>query len=331
MDQHYVPKVYLKQFESGRKMLYTLPNSAHKHSPRVKEVSRSQIGYSPDFYTINNAHSLWRLGLTDKDAIEKDFNARVENRFEKLITKLLSPLQILSLEDAEEVLLMLLSLKQRNPVFRQAFQNPQTILNAFNRRFDEVLEYRSTFEEILKREGRMNFDEFIDYGRNYIHQYAHNSNTPQDIHTEGIVKLHQQGESVAKEVASALMGCEWFIFETTSRCPFITSDNPGFCIDNNEQVHNLNFADTAGFIFPLTPKHILLITAHFADQIGSVKKIHRRSAKSDMVEIINRGTFTVSYKKAVSNDANSLRYVWHDMSRFIPHLNTVPELTGKPR
>lgn len=96
MDQHYVPRVYLKQFENSRKMLYTLPNSAHKHSPRAKEVSRSQIGYLPNFYTIHNAHSLWRLGLTDKDAIEKEFNARVENRFEKLIAKLLSPSQMLS-------------------------------------------------------------------------------------------------------------------------------------------------------------------------------------------------------------------------------------------
>lgn len=331
MDQHYVPRVYLKQFENSRKMLYTLPNSAHKHSPRAKEVSRSQIGYLPNFYTIHNAHSLWRLGLTDKDAIEKEFNARVENRFEKLIAKLLSPSQMLSLEHAEEVLLMLLSLKQRNPVFRQAFQNPELILKMFNRRFDEVFKHRSTFEEILKREGRMNFDGFVEYGRNYIHQIAHDPNTPQNIHTEGIVKLHQQEESVAKEVASALLGCEWFIFETTPQRPFITSDNPGFCIDNNEQVHNLNFADSAGFIFPLTPRQILLITAHFTDQVGRVKQIHRRPAKPDLVEIINRGTFTVSYKKVMSNDENALRYVWHDMCRFLLYLNDTPLYKNKIR
>lgn len=324
MNQHYVPRVYLKQFESGRKMLYTLPKTAHKHSPYVKEVSRSQIGYHPDFYTIQNANSLLRLGLTDKDAIKKEFNAHVENRFEKLIARLLSPLQMLSLEAAEEVLLMLLSLKQRNPVFRQAFQNPQTILAAFERRFNEVFEHRSTFEEILKREGRTNFDEFVQYGRNYIQQVAYDPNTPQDIHTEGIVKLHQHEETAAKEVASALLGCEWFIFETIPQRPFITSDNPGFCIDNNEQVHNLNFGDTAGFIFPLTPRHILLITAHFVDQVGSVKQIHHRSAKPDLVEIINRATFMVSYKRVVSNDANALRYVWQDMGRFMPHLNGTP-------
>ena len=330
MDQHYVPKVYLKQFESGRKMLYTLHNTAHKNSPHVKEVHRTQIGYHPDFYTINNPHSLLRLGLTDKDAIENRFNKRVEDRFEKLITRLLSPLQMLSLEAAEEVLLILLSLKQRNPVFRRAFQNPQAILEAFDRRFNEVFEHRSTFEEILKREGRMNFDEFIKCGRNHIQQVAHDPNTPQDIHTEGIVELHQNGDTAAKEIASALLGCEWFIFETTPQCPFITSDNPGFCIDNNEQVHNLNFADTAGFIFPLTPRHILLITAHFTDQVGSIKHIHYRSAKPDLVEIINRGTFLVSYKKAVSNDANALRYVWQDMSRFMPHLNETPIYKRNP-
>ena len=327
MDQHYVPRVYLKQFESSRKRLYTLHNKAHKNSPYVKEVNRSQIGYYPDFYTIYNARSLGRLGLTDKDAIEKKYNARVENRFEKLVAKLLSPLQMLSLEAAEEVPMMLLSFKQRNPVFRQALKDPQTIMKAFDRRFDEVFEHQSTFEEILKREGRMNFDEFVQYGRNYIQQVAYDPNTPQDIHTEGIVKLHQREDTAAQEIANALLECEWFIFETTPQRPFITSDNPGFCIDNNEQIHNLNFADAAGFIFPLTPRRILLITAHFADQVGSVKQIHYRSAEPDLVELINRSTFMVSYKKVVSNDANTLRYVWRDVCRYMPHLKDTPKFT----
>ncbi|GAB3049032.1 hypothetical protein GCM10027185_61060 [Spirosoma pulveris] len=317
----------MKQFESSRKKLYTLYNKAHKNSPYVKEVTSAQIGYYRDFYTINNVNSLGRLGLTDKDAIEKQYNARVENRFEKLVAQLLSPLQMLSLEDAEEILMMLLSFKQRNPVFRQAFEDPKTILEAFDRQFDEVFEHRSTFEEILKREGRMNFDEFVQYGRDYLQRVAHDPNTPKDIHTEGIVKLHQQEDTAAQEVANALLGCEWFIFETTPQRPFITSDNPGFCIDNNEQIHNLNFADAAGFIFPLTPSRILLITAHFADQVGSVKKVNYRLAKPDLVELINRGTFMVSYKKTVSNDANTLRYVWRDMCRFMPHLKDAPKFT----
>ena len=170
VKQHFIPKVYLKQFESSRKMLYSLPNQAHKHSPNVKEFTRAQIGYHHDFYTINNPQNLSRLGLTDKDAIENKFNKRVEDRFEKLLARLLSPLQILSLNEAQEVLVMLLSFKQRNPVFRQTFQNPQTILEAFNRRFESVLAHRSTLTEILEKEGRMNFDEFIEYGRNYIHR-----------------------------------------------------------------------------------------------------------------------------------------------------------------
>ena len=325
MDQHYVPRVYLKQFESGRKKLYTLHNSPHKHSPHVKEFTRAQISYIPDFYTINNERTLRRLGLSDRDVIEKDFNTRVENRFEKIIAGLLSPLQMLSLEAAEEVLLTLLSLKQRNPVFRRAFQSPQTILQAFDRRLEEVFEHRATFEEILKREGRMNFDEFVEFGRRHFQQIAHDPNTPQDIHTEGMVKLYQNEETAVKEVANSLLGCEWFIFETTPQRPFITSDNPGFCLDNNEQVHNLNFANSSGFFFPLTPRHVLIITAHFTNQVGSVKQIQHRPTAPDLVELINRATFIVSYKKVLSNDENTLRNVWRDVSRFIPHLNDIPD------
>lgn len=324
MDQHYVPKVYLKQFESTRKRLYTLSNSAHKNSPHTKEVTRSQIGYLPDFYTINDPSALTRLGLTDKDAIEKDFNARVENQLEKLITKLLSPLRIISLKDAEEILMMFLSLKQRNPVFRKAFESPQFLAEEFHKRFNEVLEHKTTFEEILKNEGRMNFDEFAEFGRNYIDRVAHDPNTPQVMHAEGIIRHHQQEEEIIKEIANSLLGCDWIIFQSTNQYPFITSDNPGFCLGNNEQVHNLHFAESSGFFFPLTPRYTLMIAAHFVDQAGTVKQIHYRAADPDLVKMINRATFLVSYKRVVSNDENTLRQLWHDMSRRIPHLNDLP-------
>lgn len=325
MNQHYIPKVYLKQFESGRNKLYSLHNKAHKSSPHIKEVTKGQLGYLPDFYTIKNEYILERLGLSDKDFIEKDFNARVENRFEKILACLLSSSQKLSLQDAEEVLLMLLSMKQRNPVFRRVFENPQTIIKAFNRRFEEIFEHRDMFEEILKQEGIMSFEEFVKFGHNYAHQFANDPNTPQYLHTEGILNLHQNEETFTKEIVSWLLRCNWYIFEATAQRPFITSDNPGFCFDNNETVHNLNFADFTEFCFPLTPKHLLIITARFTDQIGSEKQIYYRLAKPDLVKLINRATFEVSYKKLLSNDENSLRHVWHDMCRFKPHLNEIPD------
>lgn len=325
MKQHYIPRVYLKQFESGRKKLYSLHNKAHKFSPYVKEQDKAQIGYLPDFYTIKSKNILNRLELSDKDIIEKVFNARVENRFEKILASLLSPSQTLSMQDAEEVLVMVLSMKERNPMFRRVFENPQTIIEAFNRRFEEVFEHRDIIERILKQEGRMSFDEFIKYGHNYAHQFAHDHNTPQDLHTEGIVKLYRNEKTIAKDIIRWLIGCEWYIFETTPQRPFITSDNPGFCIDNNERVHNLNFADYSGFYFPLTPKYFLLITAHFTDLGGSEKQIYHRRASPDLVELINRATFVVSYKKVLSNDENSLRHIWRDMCRFMPHLNDIPD------
>lgn len=327
MNQHYVPKVYLKQFESNRKKLYSLHNKAHKFSPYVKEVTKGQLGYLPDFYTIKNEKNLERLGLSDKDAIEKVFNARVENRFEKILARLLSPLQTLSMQDAKEVLVMLLAMKQRNPMFRRVFESPQTLITAFDRRFDEVFEARATFEKILKREGVMSFEDFVEYGRNYVHKFAHDPNTPQDLHTERIVKLYQNEETIIKEIAGSLLGCEWYIFETNHQRPFITSDNPGFCIDNNERVHNLKFSNFAEFVFPLTPKYLLLITARSTEQVGSLKQIYHQLAKPDLVKLINRATFEVSFQKLLSNDENSLRHVWYDMCQFIPQLKDVPDYT----
>lgn len=325
MNQHYVPKVYLKQFESPRKKLYSLHNIAHKFSPHVKEVTKGQVGYIPDFYTIKNENTLTQLGLSDKYIIEKDFNARIENRFEKILARLLSSSQKISLQDAEEALLILLSIKQRNPIHRQVFENPVAILEAFNQKFKGVFEHQDLFEEILKREGQMNFEEFVEYGQNYAHQFAHDPDTPQYLHTQGILNLHQNEETITKEIVSRLLGCNWYIFESSTQWPFVTSDNPGFCFDNNESVHNLNFANFAEFCFPLTPKHLLIITARLTNQISSEKQIYRRLAKPDLVKLANRATFEVSYKKLLSNDENSLRHVWYDMCQFKPHLNKTPD------
>jgi hypothetical protein len=324
MKQHFIPKVYLKQFENIQKHLYALNNHPHKQSPKIREVSRTQIGYHHDFYTIKNQNSLQRLGLTDTDqeVIENKYNAKNENRYSKLLQKLLSGSAEISQTEAKEFLLILLSFKQRNPVFRKTFQNPQVLLDSFERHLQKsILPLKATLDIILEREGRMNFEEFVDYGRDYMHRVAHDPNTPQDIHTEGIVRMHQNKETAIKEIAENLMDYKWFVFKTTVRYPFITSDNPGFCFDDDEQIHNLNFGNSSGFFFPLTPWDFLIISAHFHEEVTKAKTINQRIAKPELVQLLNRGTFQVSYKKVFCNDANTLKNVWQDMCRFFPDLN----------
>lgn len=320
MKQHYVPRVYLKQFENSGKLLWMMPNHFHKYSPRVREVSRGQVCYEHDFYTITNPSSLIRLGQTDKNIIEKVFNARVENRYGKLITKLLKPGSVISYKEAEEILKVLFSFKQRNPVFRQALHNPEFTMKLFNKRLNEIVAHRATLSDILEKEGSMNFDQFIEYGRNYMYKFAQDPNSSRQIHTEGIVKFYRDEDGAVKQIINGLMAYEWHILESKPAFPFITSDNPGFCIDTKEKIHNLNFGDIYCFCFPFTPIHSLMISAEFKNKYIRQKQIHSLKAGPELVKIINRGTFQVSYKNVLGNDVSTLKNIWHDMIQFKPSL-----------
>ena len=318
MNQHFIPKAYLKFFENSQRKLFSLPNRRSESLPKIKDFSRTQIGYFPDFYTVKNPVQLNRLGFSDPDEIEKKLNSLAENKYGKLIRRLKTRPSTITLQEAEEIILILLSFKQRNPVYRKTLDNPKLLLDVFNRRLEmDVLPNKLILNDILEREGVMNFDEFLEYGRNHFQKVANNPNTPQDLHIEGIANFHNKDESVVKSIADALMKADWFIFETPASCPFITSDNPGFCIDSNERIQNLSFRDCLSFVFPLTPESILLIADFNFTQPIQHKAINYQQATYDLVSNLNRGTYIVSYKRALSSDANTLRHVWHDMDKFI--------------
>ncbi|WP_354004197.1 DUF4238 domain-containing protein [Spirosoma liriopis] len=114
-------------------------------------------------------------------------------------------------------------------------------------------------------------------------------------------------------MAESLVQSDWIVFQTTLRYPFITSDNPGFCMDENDRVYNLNFNEWMGFAFPLTPEYFLLIVNQTGSQKNNDNKlIHYRRAEQELVSILNRASFSVSYKRGLSNDKNTLLQVWQE-------------------
>lgn len=318
MKQHYLPKVYLKEFENLAKKIYVLSNSSSANSPQIKERSSSQICYYPDFYRLDSLVQLWNIASKDHDIIEKKYNARMENRYGKVAKNLLSRESSFTLDSARELVTILLSFKQRNPAFRNLFEDKKLLLDMFEKRINSTFQHKATIEDILKVEGRMSFEEFVEFGQDYGVKFANSPDTPRKIHLDGIIKFHEGKETVMETIANFLIYCEWIVFETSNSSPFITSGNPGCCIDNKEQVHNLKFSEFSGFIFPLTPRYALVITSYRDLHSDKEKQVRYSKANPELVRMINRCTYFVSYKYILSNQRQALYDTWFNLSHVIP-------------
>ncbi|RIV25124.1 DUF4238 domain-containing protein [Fibrisoma montanum] len=108
MNQHFVPKVYLKSLENSRRLLHIVSNQSSSTPPKIKEFSCSQVGYSLDFYTIRDPATLSRLQLNDAEAIERPFNKSVEDKFGRMIRLINNRPSFISYQQAQELVLALL-------------------------------------------------------------------------------------------------------------------------------------------------------------------------------------------------------------------------------
>lgn len=73
---------------------------------------------------------------------------------------------------------------------------------------------------------------------------------------------------------------------------FITSDNPGWSIGQDNQLHNIKFDEDFHYLVPLTPKHCLSISYNDLDndyaRNPSTKKIYAAYVDDETIAIINR-------------------------------------------
>ena len=78
---------------------------------------------------------------------------------------------------------------------------------------------------------------------------------------------------------------------TDYRCPFVTSDNPGFTIKNECEFYNLELGFVQQFAFPLSPKSLFLLDARIADNNLTLERnIHYQKVTPIQVNFYNMGT-----------------------------------------
>ncbi len=316
-DHHIVPKTYLNQFTKHNGKLLKIRLNRDTFPKQLKEFHPSQICYKPNFFKIDNDFILKQFNLSDALYIEKNAFKSYENGLEKIISSIRKQQNYLDICDATLLVKGLLSIKQRNESVRRTYDT-SNINSVFDNYIQEMEIQREEWETILSRIEDYNFEKLAYLIEKMRNNWLTNPLLLKDLHNQSILNTYFNKQTLLSELPNFLIKLPWIIYETTVKDFYITSDNPGFCIDENEIMHNTKFAGTFAFLFPLTPLHLLFISNIFIKDHPqtNIKKLHFINAEPNFAKLVNRATTVNSNREIYSNSEITLRKVWED---YIKH------------
>ncbi len=116
-NSHFVPKAYLKKFTKKNGKLFLIKKNAKKPA-KPREVHPSGICYQPGFYEFSSKYPIKGQIVVEPNYLEER-GFLYENRLNKWIDRLISPTQLVLMQDAYDLATTLLDLKVRNPYYRE--------------------------------------------------------------------------------------------------------------------------------------------------------------------------------------------------------------------
>lgn len=307
IDQHTVPKVYLKRFlPEGQNKLFALNVKPFEWKHKIKRYTPSQICYEPDFYTINTDDFLERLDTKDKYFIEKESFEYENNFLKEIFNQITNPQKLtLSYPKARKLLKMLLNIKRRNQAFRNVYLNKDVINRVVENQISGLRQNENLIKEGLKKTGIL-LD--VNEVENLFRAKLKNKQYVFDMYREGFVNFwDDEKDSYNSRLVEALVKLKFFVVKTTPQNPFITNDNPGVTMMNNETIKNLGFnKNFFAFFFPIDPLHTLMFNRTAIDDAITFKKIVYRPAEQFIVDFVNHSAIDNCNKYAFSNCQDTL-------------------------
>ena len=287
MKQHYIPKCYLNEFTGADGKVATIDYNLVKQgtNPRIVFKAPTQIGYEIDYYTldVDLPRPYQHLRNTKPYIIEQDIFWRYEKVYPAILEQIRNRRPLIR-KQAELFIYALISMKLRNKYLLNSEMQKNLLKNVIaNTRADMLEESRILFPELTTEEKLATIkvveEKIID-----------NENFIKGANLMALLQRETNKEGVIIDIATKLFNCEWKIVETDFSITFITSDNPGFCLDSSSIPFNTKFADCT-FIFPLTPTFCLIISDKKRDleikNDSLFKLIAYNEVKSDIISKIN--------------------------------------------
>lgn len=316
-DSHIVPKTYIAQFTNANGRLLKIKKDIIKFPKTSNELYPSAVCYKDNFYRFENPLFIQRHDIDNPSFVEKNSFKSYENRLGKILDKIVKRQPFLSDDDAFTLIFAFLSMKQRNNVVRKGITKDK-----INNLFDEqisIFSQDSYFKIEVSEAFNLSSVEIIETIEKMRSQWADDSNTSKDLHNSYLLDSHSKDDSFLANLASYLMQFPWFIFESKSNDIVITSDNPGFCIDD-EKLYNTKFDSIFEFIYPLDSNDFLMISNRFKDKpLKDLKILNYRFINSALVHKLNRCTFALSDEEVYACSRLTLYSTWMDYKQFISH------------
>ena len=274
MDQHFLPACYLEQFCLKDGKFYRVDCSLLKlgKKPYPLQVVPAAICYGKDFYALTDAFKRIYPSFKDLDRnfLEEKFH-RYEREYTGIINKIKEGKPILTAAEAEMLLFSLIDFKLRNQYLR--IKNEQL--------------RRDVVENVLG-EGKAKHG-WPEVAAAMKEEILSDPEFAKHSHLATMISRAEKGSTVQEQFVRKMMRYNFRLM--ISYGEFITSDNPGWTVDQNYKVHNIKFDENFHYIMPLTPRHCLSISYNDFDfayaRNPSEKRLYPILAGAEMIAGFN--------------------------------------------
>lgn len=260
MNQHYVPKCYLRGFsdDCGNLSAFNLEGAKKGWQVKPYPSNIGKVCYSKDYYEIPKTDYPTTIAFDDDSEgyVESTVLGVNESVYPSLRDKFIAG-DTLTLDDYIFLSDFIIQLKLRNPIW----------YTTINQRIEGWLDnaFANSMEKI---EAHPRFARIPEPLRSQVSQAVlDNFKEDPDIATKmrlhSLIERKKAGNPNNERIRTALLNSCWTMIDVADKAQFyfITSDNPGFSFDQSGQVVNNLFQGDYSFMLPLTSKHCLKISS----------------------------------------------------------------------
>ncbi len=297
INHHFVPEVYLKRFSFDDKgNLYTLDVKS-KYDTYVRSNHAAKICYGKNRYKFDNEEIIKMKNVVDLNVIEKFCFKYEDSELSQLFDKI-DRQEKFTQNEFRRITQIIVDIKSRNPSFSQNFSNINLDLVS---KSDEVVKVKDEAFSVCED---LQFDpKVIDDTEDVLLEKFNDKNYSYNVYLNSFIK-----ESRAKnDVVEQLINWSAIVFSTDEKCPIVSSDNPGFSIDENDIIRNTSFSLADAFLFPISPTSILCYKRKSKkDGVAKNKNILYQKTSHESIRMLNNGAAKLCNKLVYGNSKKEL-------------------------
>jgi|GEM_PF-4627369 len=299
MKQHYLPRCYIKQFSNHDNSVFVLDLKQLIYGKDPRPQSKTpEVCLESNFYTVDETLKNVNQSFLIEDPLmlERFFSRSYEHKYGKVLKKAIHN-NYLTKSDATVLAFSVLGIKFRSKFYRENTVKRiiPIVLNGIKSDYVKLI---NSFEDPEKKErAKINVNTVLD-------QALSDPTLAKDLHIYSAISQNSNLDSPLNRLVKVFLGLKWALLENQSPIPFITTDNPGYCIDKSENVHNHKFEPPFAYFIPLSPKIALYINSDETEDSfdpQSDKIILRRIITEEFVKLYNKASLLNFYSQIITN------------------------------